>query len=88
MSECDNFQDFVNMFNTSKLPTGIDNTPLTDDNIVQMGKELWLEIMNDDNDTDTIVTFQEYMLSLESQNEGFAVSFLRSNQGRITGCIW
>ncbi len=28
------------------------------------------------------------MLSLESQNNGFSVTFLRSNQGRITGCIW
>ena len=37
---------------------------------------------------DTIVTFQEYMLSLEYQNRGFSVTFLRSNQGRITGCIW
>ena len=44
--------------------------------------------MNDDNGTDTIITFQEYMLSLERQNDGFVVSFLRSNQGRITGCIW
>ena len=76
------------MFNTSKLPICIDNQPLSDNNIVQMGKDLWLEIMNDDNNTDTIVTFQEYMLSLEHQNKGFSVTFLRSNQGRITGCIW
>ena len=76
------------MFNTSKLPIGIDNQPLSDDNIVQMGKDLWLEIMNDDNNMDTIVTFQEYMLSLQHQNKGFSVTFLRSNQGRITGCIW
>ena len=88
MQECDSFQDFVNMFNTSKLPIGIDNQPLMDDNIVQMGKDLWIEIMNNDNNTDTIVTFKEYMLSLEIQNEGFAVTFLRSSQGCITGCIW
>ena len=44
--------------------------------------------MNDDNDTDTMVTFHEYMLSLELQNKGFSVTFLKSNQGRITGCIW
>ena len=31
--ECDS-QDFVNMFNTSKLPIGIDNQPFSDDNIV------------------------------------------------------
>ena len=67
--ECENFQDFVNIFNTSKLPIGIDNQSLFDDNIVQMGKHMWLEIMNDDNNMDTIVTFQEYMLSLEYQNK-------------------
>ena len=89
MDECESFQDFVNIFNTSKLPIGKDNQPLSDDeNIVQMGKDLWLEIMNDDNNMDTIVTFQEYMLSLEYQNKGFSVTFLRCNQGRITGCIW
>ena len=54
------------MFNTTKLPIGIDNMPLTEDNIVQMGRDLWIEIMNDDNNTDTMVTFQEYMLSLEA----------------------
>ena len=69
MHECENFQDFVNMFKTTKLPIGIDNMPLTEDNIVQMGKDLWIEIMNDNNNTDTMVTFQEYMLSLKSQNE-------------------
>ena len=82
------FQDFVNIFNTSKLSNGIDNTPLTADNIVQMGKDLWLEIMNDDDNIDTILKFQEDMLSLECQNEGFAVTFVRSNQGCITYCIW
>ena len=76
------------MFNNTKLPIGVDNMPLTEDNITQMSKDLRLEIMNDDINVDTIVTFQEYMLSLQSQNEGFSVTFLRSNQGCITGCIW
>ena len=34
--------------------------------------------MNDDNNTDTIVTFQEYMLSLEYQNKGFSVTFYKA----------
>ena len=84
MHECENFQDFLNMFNTSKLPIDIDNMQLTDDNIVQMGKDLWLEIMNDDNNTDNNMTFQEYMLILVSKNEGFSVTFLKSNQGWVT----
>ena len=62
------------MFNISKLPIVIDNMALTDDNIVQMGKYL--------------ITFEEYMLSLEKQNGGFEVTFLKSNQGWVTWCIW
>ena len=69
------------MFNTSKLPIGIDNMPLTDDNIVQIGIDLWSEKMNDDNNTDNNMTFEEYMLILVSKNEGFSVTFLKSNQG-------
>ena len=87
LHECENFQDFINMFNTTKLPIGVDSMPLTEDNIIQTGKDLWLEIINDDINVDTIVTFQENMLSLGSQNEGFSVIFLKDNQGRITGCI-
>lgn len=41
------------MFNTSKLHFR---------NIVQKGKDLWLELMNDDTNTDSIVTFQEYIM--------------------------
>ncbi len=55
--------------------------PLTDDNIVQIGIDLWSEKMNDDNNTDNNMTFQEYMLILVSKNEGFSVTFLKSNQG-------
>jgi len=89
MRNCNNFNDFQELFTTTKLHTGIDDIPLTEDNITQMGKDLWLEIMNDDNCEDSILTFQEYMLSLEATNKGFTVTFLKSAEtGRLTGCIW
>ena len=44
MHECGNFKDFQNMFKTARLHNGIDDIPLTEDNIAQMGKELWIEI--------------------------------------------
>ena len=88
MNECQTFQDFQNIYKTSKLHTGIDDIPLSDDNIAQMGKDLWLEIMNDDNCEDSMVTFKEYMLNLKAQNDGFTVTFLQSDKGRLTGCIW
>ena len=89
MHNCDSFNDFQDMFKTSRLHVGVDDIPLTDDNIVQMGKELWLEIMNDDKCEDSILTFQEYMLSLEATNKDFLVTLLKSAEtGRLTGCIW
>ena len=89
MHECGNFKDFQNMFKTTRLHNGIDDIPLTKDNIAQMGKELWIEIMNDDNCQDSIITFQEYMLNLQENNKGFAVTLLKSAEtGRLTGCIW
>ena len=88
MNDCDTFQDFKSIYKTSKLHTGIDDIPLSDDNIAQMGKDLWLEIMNDDNCQDSMITFKEYMLNLKDQNEGFAVTFLKSDKNRLTGCIW
>ena len=52
-----------------------------------MGKDLWLEIMNDDNCQDSMITFKEHKLSLKDQNEGFSVAFLNSDNDRLTGCI-
>ena len=89
MHNFDSFNDFKDMLKTSRLHVGVDDIPLTDDNIAQMKKDLWLEIMNDDNCEDSILTFQEYMLSLESNNKGFAVTLLKcAETGRLTGCIW
>ena len=76
MHDCGNFKDFQDMFKTTRLHNGIDDIPLTDNNIAQMGKELWIEIMNDDNCQDYIITFQEYMLNLEENSKGFAVTLL------------
>ena len=38
MNECQTFQDFQNIYKSSKLNTGIDDIPLSDDNITQMEK--------------------------------------------------
>ena len=38
MNECQTFQDFQNIYKTSKLHTGIDDIPLTNDNKSTNGK--------------------------------------------------
>ena len=58
MHHCDSFNDFQDVFKTSRLHAGVDDIPPTEDNIAQMRKDLWLQIMNDDNCEDSILTFQ------------------------------
>ena len=88
MNDCDTFQDFKNIYKASKLHTEIDDIPLSGDNIAQMGMDLWLEMMNDDNCEDSMITFKEHRISLKDQNKGFAVSFLKSGKDILTGRIW
>ena len=40
MTECQTFQTFQNIYKTSKLHMGIDDLPLPDDNVSQIGKKL------------------------------------------------
>ena len=42
-----NFQDFQRIFKTTKLDRGLDDTPLTDDNIAELGRDIWDELLND-----------------------------------------
>ena len=38
-----NFQDFQQVFKTTKLDRGLDDTSLTDDNIAKLGRDIWDE---------------------------------------------
>ena len=58
MNNCYNHHNFQNLLKTTKLPTGIDNIPLYDDNITQMAKEMQEEVMNKTNPEDTIFHVQ------------------------------
>ena len=44
--------------------------------------------MNDDNCEDSMIRFKEYILGLEDKNEEFTVTFLKSDEDRLTGYIW
>ena len=42
-----NFQDFQQVFKTTKLNRGLEDTPLTDDNIAGLGRDIWDELLKD-----------------------------------------
>ena len=54
-----NFQDFQRIFKTTKLDRGLDDTPLTDDNIAELGRDIWDELLNDSEST----LFFSYLLN-------------------------
>ena len=63
--------------------------PYLDNSKTEMFSLLFNLVLNDDNCEDSILTFQEYMLSLEANNKGFAVTLLKSvEMVRLTGCMW
>ena len=41
------FHDFQHIFKTTKLDRGLDDTSLTDDNIAELGRDIWDELLND-----------------------------------------
>ena len=83
-----NFQDFQRIFKTTKLERGLDDTPLTDDNIAELGRDIWDELLNDSESEHCFFTFAEYMEALRDSNLGFDYQLLADTNGRYTGCIW
>lgn len=83
-----NFQDFQRIFKTTKLIKGLDDTPLTDDNIAELGRDTWDELLNDGESEHCFFTFAEYMQTLKDCNSGFDYQLLTDMNGRYTGCIW
>jgi len=83
-----NFQDFQRIFKTTKLERGLDDTPLTDDNIAELGRDIWDELLNDSESEHCFLTFSEYMQALQDGNSSFDYQLLSDSNGRYTGCIW
>ena len=88
MDNVKSYNDFKSLCNTSNLDLGLDNNPLTDDNIAEMSRDLWQEYMADDTNEDSMVTFAEYMQLLAQHNPGFRHVLLQDKSGKYTGCIW
>ena len=83
-----NFQDFQRVFKTTKLERGLDDAPLSDDNIAELGRDIWDELLNDSESEQCFFTFAEYMEALRQSNIGFDYQLLQDTNGRYTGCIW
>ena len=82
-----NFQDFQQVFKTTKLDRGLDDTPLTDDNMAELGRDIWYELINDSESEHCFFTFAEYMEALQDSNVGLDYQLLADTDGRYIGCI-
>lgn len=88
MHTTQSFNDFQALCNTSNVKPGLDNTPLSDDDVAVIAKEVWEEIMCNDPNEDAIVTFKEYMDLLKKSNKGFLYELFHDTRGKCTGCVW
>ena len=76
------------MLKSSQLEVGLDDSPLTDDNIAEIAQELWMNTMNQALSDDSFATFQEYIKLLKQANQGFQYQLLQDSCGKCTGCLW
>ena len=61
---------------------------MTDDNIAELGRDIWDELLNDSESKHCFFTFAEYMEALQDSNIGFDYQLLVDSNGRHIGCIW
>ena len=66
----------------------MDDTPLTDDSIAKLGRDIWDELLKDSELEHCIFPFAEYMEALQESNIGFDYQLLADTNGRYTSCIW
>jgi len=89
MRNIETFQEFQHLFSSSKLEIGIDNLPITEDNIVEMSKEIWSDIINEKGYSEkSFFTFTEFMRLMKKNHKGFEYRLLSNLKGEYTGCIW
>lgn len=90
LSNIDSFNEFQSLCNASNLELGLDNTPMSDDDIAIIAKEKQTEIIDNDNNDeheDSIVIFKEQGALLVDSSRGFRCVFLHDSSGKCTGCI-
>ena len=87
VSNIKSFREFEESCNTSNLELGLDNTPLSDDDVAEVAKEVWEDLTANASHDNAIVTFQEHMELLKQSNRGFGHAVLRDSLGKCTGCV-
>ena len=94
MHDVYSFIEFQALTNTSNLELGLDDSPISDDDVAEVAKQLWDEFMlsdndeEDDDDDNSIIAFKEHMSLLSQSNHGFRCVFIHDPSGKCTGCIW
>ena len=88
MRSTQSHNEFQSLCSASNIEPGIDNEPLSDDDVASVAKEFWEEKIPNDPNEDSIVTFKERMELLKQRNKGFRWKLLNDTTGKLTGCVW
>ena len=79
-----NFEHFQQLFKTTKLGSWLDDISLTDDNIAELGKDIWDKLLNNSESEHCCSTFAEYIEVLQDSNVGFDYQLLSDSNGKYT----
>jgi hypothetical protein len=82
------FNEFQGLYKSSGLENGLDDTPLTDDDAAEASHALWLDMMNDSANDNSLMTLTKFLEQMTLLNAGFKYQMFQGSDGKITGCIW
>ena len=86
----DDFRLFKTHYDAADLKIGLDNAPLTDDDVAQMARALWDDFANDKvgGNIDAFGIFEDFLELLSKTNKGFVYELLVDDSGKCNGCLW
>lgn len=86
------FNTFLEICNAPTIGKNIlnaDNIQLSDDDIYKFTKDLWWEVMNNNDSQESLVSFEEFMEAIQRSNKDFSYTILRNDDlTEVTGCLW
>ena len=89
MKNIETFQELKNLQSSLKLEMGIHNIRITEDDLVEMLKQILSYIVNEKGYGDkSFFTFTKFMRLMKNNHKGFEYKILINLKGGYAECIW
>ena len=83
------YESFVTALSQSDLVLGLDESSITEDECLTIGKEIWAELLNRNQDhEESLVCFQDFLLQMKERVNGFDYCLATDRKGYCNGVVW